>query len=107
MDRDRRHLQIVSGRGRAGQILFMFSVRRHPGYDFVALGDLIFDLVITGRRFPENLKGLLVRSPIRGTAAGCGLNSPQPPTRRSRRDCPYQSLHRIGARAVCFLHLMT
>jgi hypothetical protein len=53
-----------------GRSFFVLPVRRRPRHDFVALGDLFFDLVISGRRFPKKRPApiLRVRASTRETA---------------------------------------
>src|SRR5580700_9875704 len=65
MDSDRGHLQFIASFGGAREITFVFSKRSEARYHLIPFGDLIFDLVISGRRFPENLESLLQPVPAR------------------------------------------
>src|SRR5438093_4616266 len=56
---DGHHRQFLSARGNAGQVLGVPPVRCQAGHHPVAFGDLVLDLVTAGRRFPEDLEGLL------------------------------------------------
>src|SRR5437660_4290696 len=53
------HLHIIAGPGRARKIAFVLPKRSEPGHNFVALGDLVFNTVISRSRLPEQLEGLL------------------------------------------------
>jgi hypothetical protein len=59
MNRDRSHLHVIAGARSAGKITFMFAKRGEPRHDLVPFSDLIFDTVISGSSFPEELERLL------------------------------------------------
>lgn len=98
----------ISSRGgdSAWQLARMVAIRRHSGHDFVALGDLILDLVVTGSRLPKNVKMPvstlrdLARVPER--AAGCDRCSARRRAGPSHRGSPHRSLRRTGARHPCW-----
>jgi hypothetical protein len=59
MNGDGSHLQVVAGSRRAWKVAFVFSIGGEACHHLVAFGDLLFDVVIAGRRFPKDFERLL------------------------------------------------